>query len=207
MEQLEDGKRVGFQSHDVADASHSVQLATLDTTLAGEMLFAKGTEAADNNVVGEFRVHLDEVATFAKRALASASSSTDAPKPKLVFLDEVGAMQLLSSEIQALFQRTLASSCGCLGTLPPVGLHDLPFVDELRKRDDINVLEVTLENRDSLVDMVCALLYRVLFPKRVASAIAEKAFLSKFYAQELGWRLGAPRRWRSLSKATTGGMR
>ena len=57
----------------------------------------------------------------------------------------------IHGELQELFAR-VSSSCICLATLPAPGLHELPFVESLRRRDDATVIEVRVDNRDGLVD-------------------------------------------------------
>lgn len=196
-----DGERCGFRSFDVAEPSHEVQLASLD----GE---------ASEHCVGPFRVHLDEVVSFTHRALAAAlrpAEPTEAARPTLVFLDEVGKMQLLSPSLEALFaQLTGDGGRCCFGTIPPAGLHALPFVEALRRRDDVAVVEVSryirtasacliredglrmrqvsTASRGSLASSVCALLRAALFAPAVASQLEAKARLAERYVGELSAR-------------------
>ena len=118
----ERGERFGFQSVDVADRSHIVQLASLDRK--------RGLHAS--SMIGPFHVNLEAVAEFCQRALYKAISSDElASKPRLIVMDEIGAMQLLSSDIEALFARVTCATSGnhCFGTIPADGLHALPFVE------------------------------------------------------------------------------
>ena len=168
----EQGQRIGFRSINVADAADSVQLASL--------------EEGDGPRVGPFRVNLAEVTAFCRRTLSPASAAT---RPRLHFMDEIGAMQLLSAELEQLFGSVVDGSCHCFGTLPTRGLHDLTFVEGLRGRADVRVLEVTEDTRDGLVDVVCSLLYRVCFSAELAESIEAKATLAKRYVTELDSRL------------------
>ena len=103
-------------------------------------------------------------------------------------MDEVGAMQLLSPRILERFKTWLAAS-HCLGTIPPPGLHDLPFVEHIRQRGDTLVLSVTRENRDSLPDVICSFLYRSLYGEERAKLIEPKVALAHRYVKELDRRL------------------
>lgn len=170
----QNGQRVGFRSINVADREDSVQLASLGTQL-------------DGHRIGQFTVHLDEASIFCRRVLSLA---TEGPRPRLCFLDEVGAMQLLSPELEQLFGRVVDGSGGCcFGTLPPKGLHQLPFVERLRARSDVTVLEVTKENRNELIDMAYSMVCRLCFPPQLAESIEAKAALAKRYSTELGARV------------------
>ena len=81
-------------------------------------------------------------------------------------------MQLLSPELEQLFGSIIDGSHHCLGTLPSKGLHNLAFVEALRNREDVRVIEVTHENRNSLVDVVCSL-SAVCFSPNIAQSIDE----------------------------------
>ena len=174
----ERGRRIGFRSQSVADDyPESIQLATL--AALGE---------TTGPLIGEFHVNVEDLVQFHRLALSTHSASER--RPRLCYLDEIGAMQLLSPEVQALFAQTIfEGSAVCIGTIPTKGLHDLPLVEELRARADVTVLEVTAANRDGLVDEVCQLLYRALFPPHVAEAILSKAALARRYISELEARL------------------
>lgn len=183
-----DGQRVGFRSVDLADASHTVQLATLE---AAEKACV-GHDALPQ--VGPFRVHVEDMVTFAARALVAPSAGTTPRGRRLVVLDEVGAMQLLSSTFQALLAEALGHEGGdgttpCLGTLPSPGLHDLPFVEGIRERGDVHVFAVTEDNREDLVDEIWQLLQGFLHSPAVAAQVSAKMELAKRYVTELPVRL------------------
>jgi len=100
-----DGERSGFCSIDVADPTHTVQLASR-TPLP--VRGPSDEDPSEGHFVGPFRVHLADLDIFARRALAPAMESVPfshgteqkpglvylEQKPVLVYLDEVGAMQL-----------------------------------------------------------------------------------------------------------------
>lgn len=77
----------------------------------------------------------------------------------------------------------------CLGSIPPLGLHDLTFVDALRCRSDVLVVEVTIENRVSLVEKVWRMLWPLLYTPSVVDEINTKAVLATRYVGELSTRL------------------
>lgn len=185
----ESGKRSGFVSVDVADPLHSSQLAS--------RVDGAADTSSDDLRIGEFRVHLDEIVKFARIALARAlpqpadsAVAVSLSKPLLIFLDEVGAMQLLSSEFEDMLDALVAGSghC-CFGTIPPLGLHELPFVERLRGRADVTVIEVTEANRDVLVNEICSRLLGMLFAPDLAARIEAKALLAQRYVSELPVRL------------------
>lgn len=193
-----EGRRVGFQSVDVADPCHVEQLATLDFSMSGTSVGGGDTR------VGPFLVHVEEIYGFTVRALAAGRCAmgekvADAPfgvsrnggrAQRLVVLDEVGAMQLLSPGFQELLDETLGRDgsedvCPCFGTLPLPGLHALPFVDRIRLRHDTTIIVVSVENSASLVDDVWRLLCRLVYPPGLLGSIEAKAALAQRYVAEL----------------------
>ena len=175
-EQLDpQGRRIGFRSINVADKGDMVQLASLEET------------PPDGRHIGPFHVHLDEAVSFCSRVLSPISNGE---RPRLYFMDEIGAMQLLSREMQQLVSQVVDDSAThCVGTLPSSALHDLPFVEALRRRSDVKVLDVTKENRNEMVGVVCSLLYQMCFTEEVAQAIEAKALLARRYVKDFFSRL------------------
>jgi nucleoside-triphosphatase len=79
------------------------------------------------------------------------------PKPSkddLLYIDEIGQMQLLSEAFKRYVVSCLDSSNPFLGTLTSV--YDDPFTHALRSRDDVEVLELTLDSREKILDVIAA---------------------------------------------------
>ena len=69
-------------------------------------------------------------------------------KEKILFLDEIGQMQLMSDEFKKLVKKFLNQKNICIATLSSV--YNNRFTDAIRKRDDVMLIEVTPENREEL---------------------------------------------------------
>jgi nucleoside-triphosphatase len=65
---------------------------------------------------------------------------------QLLYIDEIGQMELYSEQFRKLVQEYLDSSNPFVGTLSSV-YHDA-FTDSLRQRGDVDIVEITPENRD-----------------------------------------------------------
>ena len=89
-----------------------------------------------------------DVNSFEQKALPLIGHS--APEVALIVIDEIGKMELFShrfkTQVMKLFE---SASVFLLCTVP---LYSIPFVNSLKSRTDVEVLEVTKENRDSLAD-------------------------------------------------------
>ena len=66
---------------------------------------------------------------------------------KYLIIDEIGPMQLFSEEYKELLYKLLNTSKTVLGTIF-YSPHD--WLDKLKKEPNVNLIEITLENRDTL---------------------------------------------------------
>ncbi|MDB5161224.1 MAG: putative NTPase [Candidatus Saccharibacteria bacterium] len=67
---------------------------------------------------------------------------------QLLYIDEIGQMELYSEQFKNLVQGYLDSSNPFVGTLSSV-YHD-DFTDSLRQRMDVDIVEITPDNRDEI---------------------------------------------------------
>jgi len=72
-----------------------------------------------------------------------------------IVIDEIGNMELCSDAFQETVAAVMDSDRGVLGTIP---IHRHPFLDGLRQRNDVTVIEVTFSNRDGLPARVMSML-------------------------------------------------
>lgn len=77
---------------------------------------------------------------------------------QLLYIDEIGHMQLYSEEFQKLVQSYLNAPNDYLGTISSIYEH--PFIDEVKQRDDILLCTITPENREAMFAFLSAVLER-----------------------------------------------
>jgi nucleoside-triphosphatase len=105
--------------------------------------------------LGRYRVNLVSLAQFASRGILEAVERAD-----VVVVDEVGPMELLSPE----FRRAVS---GLLNAGKPSilvvhrSIRD-PLVEEIRANPGALIFEVTLQNRDKIVEEIEAMIKKVL---------------------------------------------
>ncbi|KPK72346.1 hypothetical protein AMJ87_04985 [candidate division WOR_3 bacterium SM23_60] len=92
--------------------------------------------------VGKYRVNRDCI-----ERLGVAAIEQGIAKKYTVIIDEIGKMELFSGTFKKAVIRALISDAPVLGTILQ---RSHPFCDTIRKRDDVTIIEVTEENRDSL---------------------------------------------------------
>jgi nucleoside-triphosphatase len=67
---------------------------------------------------------------------------------KVIVIDEIGKMELLSPEFQEAVKKALDADNLVLGTIT---LARHPFAEKVRARDDVKIYEVTRENQDQVL--------------------------------------------------------
>jgi len=173
-------ERTGFRSFNVSDGN-SVQIASKRSSEE------PSNSAIEEARVGPYVVHVKENVAFARQAIERSIKTS--PR-SLMVLDEVGAMQCISTEYEEILARVLqGDEWNCFGTIPAKDLHVLPFVDHLRARRDVKVIEVTEETRLDVIEEAWISLIRILYPEDTASKILSKRHLSEIYFGELSTRL------------------
>ena len=81
------------------------------------------------------------------------------PMVKLIIIDEIGKMECLSSEFRRMVKDILNSEKTLIAT---IALKGGGFIEEIKKRDDIRLFEVTQKNRDSLLSEILSYSTRTL---------------------------------------------
>lgn len=183
----------------------STLLAKLITYIPNKIGFLTNEILKENNRIGfEIQTHLGHKTPLAhtdfetpykvskyfvdiknlESALLEISSfkSTD-----ILFLDEIGQMQLFSQNFRKLVLQFLNSSNTCLMTLSSIYEDD--FIRSLKTRDDIILVEIMPENREEKKFFIKQLLLKiekakkyVLEPERFTKKDSGEVFLTSEHA-------------------------
>ena len=92
--------------------------------------------------VGRYRVHVEEFEEMVLSLIDPEINPAD-----LYVIDEIGKMELLSPKFRKGVVDLLARPANMLATIAEKGRG---FVDQIKGRNDVELLEVTRENRDRL---------------------------------------------------------
>lgn len=140
-EEVSEGRRTGFNLID--QLGHTAALAR--------------TAPPTDYPVGRFYVDLKSLNDF-------IDLLTDFTPNELLFIDEIGQMQLYSEKFRKLVSSYLASENDFIGTISAVYGH--PFIEEIKSRSDIFLCHVTPENCQELkAALVEAIANRGMFNK------------------------------------------
>jgi nucleoside-triphosphatase len=85
----------------------------------------------------------------------------------LLFLDEIGQMQLTSQKFKGIVKKYLNASNVCIATISKI--YSDEFIEEIKKRSDIFLVEITQENREEKKNYVENLLKKIIKAKRYIS--------------------------------------
>jgi nucleoside-triphosphatase len=95
------------------------------------------------------------------------SKVEDFEKDDLLFLDEIGQMELFSEKFKVLVEKYLDSTNLCVATLSKI--YSDEFIETIKRRKDILLIELTEENRDEKEKYLEILLRKILKAKRYVS--------------------------------------
>lgn len=135
---LEGGVRVGFKIVDLENGAEGI-LAHI--------------RQREGPQVGKYRVCLRDLENVGVGAILKACKSAD-----LIIIDEVGPMELYSEAFKDAVLKALESDKIVLGTI-----HykvKTSFTDMIRSRGDVEIIEVTYDNRNSLPRKISELILR-----------------------------------------------
>lgn len=140
VNRLEEVTCAGFYTEEKRQAGQRVGFRIV--TLNGQegTLASVGRQAP---TVGRYSVHVEE---FEKLVLPNLDPGTT--PADLYVIDEIGKMELLSREFRSKIIDLLAQPTNLLATIAKKGQG---FIEQLKSRNDIELIEVTRHNRDQLV--------------------------------------------------------
>jgi nucleoside-triphosphatase len=140
----ERGRRTGFR------------LVALDGTTG----ILASVNIASRCRVGKYGVHLPDLDRVGTTALRRAVRQ---PEISLVVIDEIGKMELCSSAFR---EAVLEAMNGPKVVLATAMSAPQPWVDQIKARPEVTVVEVTMDSRDALPEQVVSWVSRHLEPDK-----------------------------------------
>ncbi len=140
----------GFYTEEIRSAGRREGFALV--TLDGRRATLSSVRIHGPHRVSQYGVDLEALETVGLPALENADA-------KLLVIDEIGKMELLSPPFQEAVVRALDGATPLLASIM-ISRH--PFADTVKSRDDIRLINLTPENRDSALGEVVTALRQVL---------------------------------------------
>lgn len=138
----------GFTTSEIRE--HGVREGFRVTTLDGKSAVFAHVDLSGRVQVGKYGV---DVPAFERLALPVLQDAI--LRRRLVVIDEIGKMELASKLFCDLVERALDSPVPVLATI--MERHH-PFADQIRRRADVVIFELTLENRMDAPDTITAMI-------------------------------------------------
>ncbi len=142
----------GFYTEEIREGGRRLGFAVVTT--GGRRAVLSHVDLRSPHAVGRYRVSVEAIEAVAVPALLEALRSAD-----LVVVDEIARMELCSPRFAEAVRAVLDGPRPVLGVIQAARL---PFLDEVRRRPDVRLMEVTAANRDDLPGWIAADLRRLL---------------------------------------------
>jgi len=126
------GIRIGFQIEDLT---------------TGRLGWLAHIDQAHGPRIGRYRVNQSDLEEVGVKAILEATIRANA-----IAIDEIGPMELTSESFKDSVTKALESGKVLLGTIH-LRVRD-PLIEAVEKRSDVEIREVTVENRDELPKLI-----------------------------------------------------
>ena len=142
----------GFYTEEICDRGARVgfRLVTLD----GQSGIFAHNKSESVVRLGRYGVNLDCLEAIGLVALNQARKTK-----LLIILDEIGPMQALSRPFQETVLDLLDNHHFLLGT---IAIHPHPWLDMVKQHESVEIFEMTVGNREYIVDQLIARIYSLL---------------------------------------------
>lgn len=130
----------GFYTQEIKEGNARVGFRLI--TLDDKQCVLSHKSARSPYRVGKYRINRDCI-----ERLGVAAIEHGIKKRCTIVIDEIGKMELFSDVFKNAVLLALESGSPVLGTIL---LRPHPFCDKIKKRGDVEIIEVTEENRDNL---------------------------------------------------------
>jgi len=145
LEELNDVPATGFYTAEIRSGGRRLGFHVV--TLDGQEAVLAHVEIPGKRRVSRYGV---DVATFERVALPSLIPG---PPTHLIMIDEIGKMECFSRAFREAVLRALDADTPVLAT---IALRGDRFIEGLKAREDVELVEITPANRDDLVKELAA---------------------------------------------------
>ena len=134
----------GFYTEEIRD--HGTRVGFKVVALeGGEAVFAH-VDFATPERLGKYRLDLSALETVGVKAVRDAVRAR-----QLVVIDEIGPMEIRSAMFRDAVNEVFESEVPLLAT---IFARSLPFIDAIKSRPDVTLVEVSPENREKLASQL-----------------------------------------------------
>ncbi len=152
IERIRD-RAVGFYTEEIRHPETKMRLGFKVITTDGKEGILAEKFKPSKFKVGSYGVNVEEFESLVIPVLEEALKDKD----KIIVIDEIGKMELFSEKFKRIVKELLnRKDLNAVITIPVKDVD--PIVREIRERNDIVKMEITLSNRDEIPDKVLEML-------------------------------------------------
>lgn len=137
-------KCAGFYTEEMKEGNHRVGFRLI--TLDNKDCILSHKDIKSRHRLGKYGVNLECIERIGVASILDGIQGN-----KVIIIDEIGKMELFSKDFQDIVMKALDSESPVLGTIL---FRPHPFCDKIKKRGDVEIIEVTEENRNSLSALI-----------------------------------------------------
>lgn len=131
----------GFYTEEIREGRERVGFKIV--TLDGQEALLAHVNFRTRQRVGKYGLHLSGLESIGVGGLRNAIHAR-----RLLVLDEIGPMEIRSAIFRSVVEEALDSGTPILAT---ISARPLPFINTIKKRRDVTVIEVRGDNREQLL--------------------------------------------------------
>ena len=140
-------KDVGFKiggmiSHEIREQGLRKGFRIVDLNTGTKGLLAHMNQVSGPKI-GKYRVNLVDLKNIGANSILEAIKKAD-----IIVIDEIGPMELYSSEFRDAVKKAIINKKPIIGTIHH-RVHD-PLIKTIKTNDDTEILEITLNNREKI---------------------------------------------------------
>jgi len=135
----------GFYTEEITNSSDD-RIGFRCVSVDGESVEIANVESPSEIRVGRYGIDIEKFEEFSIRVLQEAVTLK-----KIIVIDEIGFMQMLSPSFQRKVQELISGNCIVLGTVP---IDSHPEIDKIKYLKGVQIVRVNEYTRDSITELL-----------------------------------------------------
>lgn len=132
----------GFYTEEITNLNDRIGFRCVSIT--GESVEIANVESTSKTRVGRYGINVEQFEEFAVRILQN-----DLHSKKILVIDEIGFMQMLSKPFQKIVQQIITDEKLVIGTIP---LDSHPEIDKIKCLKEVKITSLNELNRDRILE-------------------------------------------------------
>jgi nucleoside-triphosphatase THEP1/ADP-ribose pyrophosphatase YjhB (NUDIX family) len=150
----------GFYTEEITNSNERVGFRCV--SINGESVEIASVESPSKTRIGRYGIDIERFEKFAIKILQEALITK-----KIIVIDEIGFMQMLSSTFQKIVQEIVSNKNIVLGTIP---LDSHPEIDQIKYLNEVEIISINEFNRDMISEFLVKDILKSINSKKAATS-------------------------------------